>query len=486
MTSSISVIHPNLSVGARKTLLAYLAISAVVFVLMMIFGASMRYEQSQWLGMGPQYFYQIMTAHGVGMIGIVGLAASAVMWFFLSRHVQLSTPILVVNLILFLIGVVLILGAIFIGGFAAAWTFLYPLPAMGKGAWGNHAAASYLIGLLLIGVGFLLLYLDTARAIMKKYGNLGKALGWPQLFSNSQDEPPPAAVIASTMVLIVNIAGIAAGAVVLVLCLVNLYMPSFELDPLLVKNLIYFFGHIFINAAIYQAVIAVYEILPQYTNRTWKPTKVFILSWTLSTLMVMSVYPHHLLMDFAMPTWALIMGQIISYMSGFPVLVVTAFGALTIIYRSGIKWDVTSGLLILSMLGWACGVIPAIVDGTISVNNVMHNTLWVPGHFHIYLLLGLLPMLFGFMYYLIQSNGNKVGAIDNIAFWSYLLGGIGFVTMFLLSGKESIPRRWAAHLSEWVPYDRIASVFATLIVIGALVFAYRFLTRLNRINIATS
>ncbi len=486
MSSSISVIHPNLSAGARKTLLTYLAISAVVFLLMMVFGASMRYEQSEWLGMGPQYFYQIMTAHGIGMIGIVGLAASAVMWFFLSRHVQLSTPILVANLVFFLIGVVLILGAIFIGGFAAAWTFLYPLPAMGKGVWGNHAAASYLVGLLLIGVGFLLLYLDTARGIMKKYGNLGKALGWPQLFFNSQDEAPPSAVIASTMVLIVNIAGIAAGAVVLVLSLVNLYMPSYELDPLLVKNLIYFFGHVFINAAIYQAVIAVYEILPLYTNRPWKPTKVFILSWTLSTLMVMSVYPHHLLMDFAMPKWALIMGQIISYMSGFPVLVVTAIGALTLIYRSGIKWDVTSRLLILSMLGWACGVIPAIVDGTISVNNVMHNTLWVPGHFHIYLLLGLLPMLFGFMYYLVQSNGNKVGAVDDVAFWFYLVGGMGFVTMFLLSGKESIPRRWAAHLSEWVPYDRIASVFATLVVIGALVFAYRFLTRLSRINIATS
>ncbi len=486
MSASISVVHPNLSNAARKTLLTYLAISAVVFLLMMVFGTTLRYEQSQWLGLGPEYFYQIMTAHGVGMVGVSGLAASAVMWFFLSRHVSLSTPILIANLVFFLIGVVLILGSIFLGKFAAAWTFLYPLPAMGKGIWSNHAAASFLVGLLLIGVGFLLLYLDTARAIMKKYGNLGKALGWPQLFFNSQDEAPPPAVIASTMVLIVNIAGIVAGAVVLVLSLVNLYNPAFELDPLLVKNLIFFFGHVFINATIYQAVIAVYEILPQYTQRPWKSTKVFLLAWTASTLMVMSVYPHHLLMDFAMPTWALILGQVVSYMSGFPVLVVTAYGALTIVYRSGIKWDVTSGLLMLSMLGWACGVIPAVVDGTISVNNVMHNTLWVPGHFHTYLLLGVVPMIFGFMYYLAQSNGKKTGFIDTVAYWFYLLGGMGFVTMFLLGGKESVPRRWAAHLSEWLPYDRIGSVFATLVVLGALVFAYRFLTRISKVNIATS
>ncbi len=486
MSSSISVTHPNLSHGARNTLLLYLAISAVVFLLMMVFGTTLRYEQGQWLGLGPEYFYQIMTAHGVGMVGISGLAASAVMWFFLSRHVQLSTAILVANLGFFLVGVVLILGSIFIGKFAAAWTFLYPLPAMGQGIWGNHAAASFLLGLLLVGVGFLLLYLDTARAIMKKYGNLAKALGWPQIFANSQDEAPPPAVVASTMVLIVNIAGIAAGAVVIVLSLVNLYLPAFELDPLLVKNLIYFFGHIFINATIYQAVIAVYEILPQYTQRPWKSSKVFLMAWTASTLMVMSVYPHHLLMDFAMPTWALVMGQIISYMSGFPVLVVTAYGALTIIYRSGIKWDVTSGLLMLSMMGWACGVIPAIVDGTISVNNVMHNTLWVPGHFHIYLLLGVVPMIFGFMYYLAQSNGEKVGLLDTLAYWAYLLSGMGFVTMFLLGGKESVPRRWATHMEEWIAYDQIAAVFATLVVLSALVFAYRFLIRISKVNITAS
>ncbi len=381
MTTNINVIHPNLSAAARKTLLAYVAISAVVLLLMMIFGTLMRAEQSQWLGLGPVWFYQLMTAHGVGMVGISGLAGSAVMWFFLSRQVQLTTGILVANLVFFLSGVVLILGAIFLGKFSAAWTFLYPLPAMGKGLWSNHAAGAFLFGLLLIGVGFLLLYLDVARAIMKKPGDLSRALGWPQLFSNSQEAPPSSAVVASTMVMIVNILGIVAGAVVLVLSLINLYHPAFELDALLVKNLIFFFGHVFINAAIYQAVIGVYEILPLYTNRPWKVSKVFLAAWTASTLMVLAVYPHHLLMDFVMPGWALILGQILSFTSGFPVLVVTAFGALTIVYRSGIKWDVCSGLLFLSMLGWSCGVIPAVVDGTISVNSVMHNTMWVPGHF---------------------------------------------------------------------------------------------------------
>src|SRR5690606_35424787 len=144
-------------------------------------------------------------------------------------------------------------------------------------------------------------------------------------------------------------------------------------------------GHVFINATIYMAVIAVYEILPRYTGRPWKTNKVVLIAWNASVLMVMTNYPHHLLMDFAMPTWALVAGQVISYASGLPVLLMTGFGALTNVYLSGIRWDPASGLLLLATFGWAAGVIPAIIVATVVINQLMHNTLWVPGHFHPYL-----------------------------------------------------------------------------------------------------
>jgi cytochrome c oxidase subunit 1 len=41
-----------------------------------------------------------------------------------------------------------------------------PLPANSLGVWSSGAAAAYLVGVLLVGVGFLLLFLDTARAII--------------------------------------------------------------------------------------------------------------------------------------------------------------------------------------------------------------------------------------------------------------------------------------------------------------------------------
>src|SRR5678809_19350 len=290
----------------------YLGITAIVLALLMVFGLLMRASQAGFITIPPNRFYQLLTAHGIGMVAIAGLGGAGVMWYFLSRYVSLSRGILLANLVCFLLGVVLVLGAIFVGGFAAAWTFLFPLPAKSLGVWGTDATACYLIGVLLVGVGFLLLFLDTGRAILAKYGSLGRALGWPQAFSNTTEAPPPPTSVASTVVTIINIRALAVGAVLLTMSLVNAYAPGFRVNALLAKNLIYFFGHVFINSTIYMAVIGVYEILPTFTGRPWKSSKPFLLAWTATMLMVLAVYPHHLFMDYAQPTWAAVLGQVLS------------------------------------------------------------------------------------------------------------------------------------------------------------------------------
>ncbi len=470
----------NIPTAGKKTVYAYIAIFGIVVVLMMLLGLIMRVAQANYITLGPDLFYQIMTAHGVGMVGIAGLGGTAIMWYFLRQYVELYTSILVTNLLLFLAGVVCILAAIFLGKFGAGWTFLYPLPSTSAGAWPPESAILFLAGVLLVGVGFLLFYLDAGRAIISEYGSFAKSLGWPQLFGNDDGNAPPPTVVASTMVTIVNTLALIAGASILIMMIINILVPSFKVDALLAKNLIYFFGHTFINATIYMAIISVYEILPRYTNRPWKSNKVFLAAWTASTIMVLIVYPHHLFMDFVMPTWMLIMGQVISYTSGFPVLLVTMIGTLAIVYRSGIKWDMASGLLFFSIFGWAGGVIPAVIDGTIAVNHVMHNTMWVPGHFHFYLILGMVAMVFGFMYFLLKAEKNCTdNAVDRGSFWLYVIAGTAFVFMFLLSGKEGVARRFAVHLPEWQSYSAIASIFAIFVLLGAVVFSLRFILRLN-------
>lgn len=463
--------------GERVVFNLYVITTLIVFVLMMVLGLAMRMAQGTWIDISPSLFYMIMTAHGAGMVGVTALAASAVMWFFLRKYVRLSTAIFATNYVLFLIGAGLILGAVFYGGYGGAWTFLYPLPVESQGTWSIASAVVFMLGYLSIGVGFLLFYLDTMRAVIRVYGNLGRALGLQWLFGGEIDKNHPKTVVASTMVMITNSIGTLAGAIALVMSIINAYYPAWTPDTLIIKNFIYLFGHMFINATIYMAVIAVYELLPRYSGRSWSISRPFLWAWAISTVMVLTVYPHHMLMDYVMPHWMLVMGQIVSYTSGIPVFVITAYGALTNVHRSGIRWRMPSRLLMLSMFGWSAGIVPAIIDGTIRVNEVMHNTMWVPGHFHFYILLGVLPMCFALMFHVINS---RASATENqlsrrLAFGAYLFGGLAFVMMFLAEGRISVPRRFAVHFPEWVSYDQYASIAAMVVIAAMLVFTLQII-----------
>jgi cytochrome c oxidase subunit 1 len=453
----------------------YMISALVLFLLFMALGLTMRMTQAAWTGVSITLFYRVMTMHGAGMVGTMSLASTAVMWFFLRKYVSLHLWAFVSNYVLFMLGALCIIWAVFVGGFASAWTFLYPLPVHSMGLWSNNAAIVFMIGYLLIGVGLLLFYLDAALGIIRRFGNLGRGLGLQWLFGGDIDPEHPKAVVASTMVIIANSLGVLAGAVVLVMCLINAFNPAIALNALVVKNLIYWFGHMIINATIYASVIAIYELLSRYTGKPYPISRAFLWSWAVSTVFVVIVFPHHLLMDYAEPRWMLVMGQIVSYGAGFPVFLVTAYGVLTNINRSAIRWKMPSMLAVLAVFGWAAGIVPAIIDGTIRVNRVMHNTQWVPGHFHFYLLLGVLPMILMLLYHVSGSHTQAArnAGTDRSALLVYVLGGIAFCVAFLDAGRMSVPRRFAVHLPQWLAYDKAGSIAAMVVILAMLVFASR-------------
>lgn len=465
----------RLAGGARVAFDLYMITAVVVFVVMMLVGVTMRMTQAEWLGIPPNLFYELLSLHGAGMVGTMSLVTTAVMWFFLRKYVPLHLWAFVANYVLFMLGVVCVILSIFVGGYGALWTFLYPLPVQGMGLWTSNSAALFMVGYLLIGVGSLLFYLDAAAGIIKVHGNLGRALGLQWLFGGTIDPNHPKAVVSSTMVIIANSLGILAGAVVLVMSLINAFYPEVVLNALLAKNLTYWFGHMYINATIYMGVIAVYELLPRYTGKPYPISRPFLWSWAASTVFVIIVYPHHLLVDYAQPRWLAIIGQVVSWGAGFPVFLVTAYGALTNLHRSNIRWTTPSRLLILSMFGWAAGIVPAILDGTVRNNLVMHNTQWVPGHFHFYLLLGVLAMALALMFHVIGSREQAPpnSSAERLGFPVYLVGGLIFTFSFLDAGRSSVPRRMAQHLPEWTFTDKVGSVGAILVVLAMLYFAIR-------------
>ena len=78
-------------------------LGGVVFLLMMVFGLIMRAAQGGLIDLDPTLFYQLLTAHGAGMVG----SGAAILWYFASRHINLRTAIYILFLGLFLLAGVL-------------------------------------------------------------------------------------------------------------------------------------------------------------------------------------------------------------------------------------------------------------------------------------------------------------------------------------------------------------------------------------------
>ena len=98
----------------------------------------MRAAQGAWLELDPALFYQLLTAHGAGMVGTAALSGAAIMWYFVGRYLPLSGGIYWAFLGLFLLGRGLDPRLrSFIGGYGGGWTFLYPLPAVSGGVHGK-------------------------------------------------------------------------------------------------------------------------------------------------------------------------------------------------------------------------------------------------------------------------------------------------------------------------------------------------------------
>jgi len=453
-----------------KNMLAWMAITFVLFPVLILLGIFMRTVQAGGLGTLQSWFYPMMTLHGVGMVGVWYVASMACASDALGRWCEPSPAIGRLALVGTLMGVVLLLVCVFGGRFAAGWYFLYPLPF--KGEWPAWSALVFLLSLTVLGATWLVWTLDLLRAIAARY-SLGQALGWHYLAGRSEPVVPPAVMII-TVSLIASVAALLSGVIVLVLFFAELFAGVHN-DALLMKNLTFFFGHTIVNLAMYLGVALVYDALPDYAGRPWKANRIVAIAWNSVLLIVLVAYFHHLYMDFVQPGPLQYIGQVASYASAIPSSVVTIFGALLLVYRARMRWSLASVLFLLGLMGWAVGGIGAVIDSTISANVRLHNTLWVPAHFHTYMVGGLALLCIGYFYHRCQQAvelPERAGR-QIFATVAMLAGAYGFFLMFYLSGAYSVPRRYAfypADLGLGATFAAAAAGFAALFLVGFLAY----------------
>lgn len=461
----------------RWITLFWICTALILFAVLVALGIVMRMNQARLIDIPAERFYAYMTLHGLGMAGTLFVAALGGLWYLLSRYLNLSRRQMWVVYVSTVLGVVLLLIANLVGHFGAGWYMLYPLPFL-NATWPYWSIGVQTLGLTILGVAWLAALLDILRAMSDRYG-IVNSLGWQYFMQGKTMEVPPIIIIAAVS----SIAGVLAlttGGIMLVLFLLNWFTPEVLIDPLLMKNLVFLFGHTLVNLTMYFGVAIVYELLPEFTGRPWKTNKYVVISWNATFALVLGAFLHHLYMDFAQPMEYQVIGQVASYLSPIPATVITIFGAIGQVYRSGMKLTpVTLGFL-LGFFGWLVGGFGAAVDSTIAVNVTFHNTMWVPGHFHTYFLVGFVFIVLGFTAYLVEKAGGEPAPVATMrGLWTMAAGGFGFVGMFYLGGLMGVPRRFAhyaaiplSEVRDWGELTAKLAVYALAVFVFGLLVTY--------------
>lgn len=445
----------------RVIAMTWLVTTLAIFALMVGLGITMRLAQAGQITLQPQTFYALMTMHGLGMAGTLFSAGIAILWLRLTRICRPSRAVMQLGYVLFTLGAVGLVAATLVGGFGPGWYALYPLPFV-NAVWPSWSTGLAIGSLMLMGVAWLLVQLDILRAMAARYG-VRRLLAWDHLRKEQPKEPLPALVLIASMCTIAGALAAVTGAATLMMYIFKWQAPTTDLDPLLLKNMMFMFGHTIVNVTMYAGIGVIYDVMPGYTKRPWKVNRLTAIAWNATLFFVLFAYFHHLYMDFAQPTGLHYFGQVASYASAVPATAVTVFGLGSQIYRSGIRWSFTPLAFSAGIVGWVIGGVAAVLDSTIAFNRVFHNTLWVPGHFHTYFVVGYVLILLGFMHHALRSRAERWAGIGLTAM---VVGGYAFVLMFYLGGLGSVPRRYASYAS--IAAGDIAERGASLALYGAI------------------
>lgn len=473
----------------KKLVLTWSITFLTVFPLLIILGLLMRLNQGEKIGLGMDNFYVLMTLHGLGMAGILYSIAFAALWYLIgTRYAKLNTGTGYFVFFMVLAGVAGLVIATLIGKFGAGWYLLYPLPFKGT-FWPTWATGLSIISLIILGVAWLIGIIHLVYALAKEFGGFSNLLGWQYIRKKEVDRELPPIVLITTVSLVPGVIAFIAGAVFLVMFLLQHFEPTLAFDPLLLKNLIFFFGHTLVNITLYCCIGWVYALLPEFTGRPWKVDKVVIYSWNATFFFILFAYFHHLYMDFVQPLPFQYAGQIASYLSAIPATAITMFGVIAQLYHSKVKWGVIPLSFLLGTAGWAIGGFSAVVDSTIAANKVLHNTLWVPAHFHTYMLGGVVLFILGFLFYLSHSKEEQEkDKMAKFGLWLFVIAVHSFIATFYRGGLRSIPRRYSDYGGIRIEYThstgallaQIASVFIGLLLVGLIIMYVSIIVKLSK------
>ncbi len=415
-------------------------------------------------------YYQMLTLHGVNMLIFWIITFEMAVLYFCSSTLlrcRVAMPKLGwVGFGLMMLGVIINNWAVLSGTASVMMTSYVPMPAN----------PTFYLGLILFAVGALIgcfIFLGTL-VIAKE--------------EKTYEGSIPLVTFGALTACIIAVFTIASGAIILIpTYLWSLGLIS-HIDAGMYRLVWWAFGHSSqqINVAAHVAVW--YAIAAIVFGAKPLSEKVSRGAFLLYIAFLQLAAAHHLLVDPGLSsTWKIFNTSYAMYLAVLASMVhgLTVPGSIEVVQRARgltkglFEWlrkapwgnPVFSGMFI-SLVGFGfIGGISGVVMGTEQINIIIHNTIYVPGHFHATVVLGTTMAFMSLTYFLIPVLFRRQLAFPVLAKWQpYLFGGgMGIFTLVMMgAGTLGVERRhWdMAFTDSALGFDYPASAFTLMGIVG--------------------
>jgi cytochrome c oxidase subunit 1 len=391
----------------------------------------------------PDWFYLALTAHGLDMLVFwIIFFEIAVLYFAASTLLKcrLATPrVAWAAFWLMIVGAIMNNVAVFKGDSSVMFTSYVPM--------GAHPL--FYLGLILFAVGALV-------AVFVFFGTLvvGKA-------EKTYNGSVPLVTFGAITAAIIATFTIAAGAIILIPTFLWSVGLVSHIDSLMYRTVWWGFGHSSQQINVAAHVSVWYAIAAIVFGAKPMSEKVSRTAFVLYILFLQLASAHHLLADPGLTSnWKIFNTSYAMYLAVLASMVhgLTVPGAIEVAQREKgfnkgfFEWlrkapwgnPCFSGMFI-SLVGFGfLGGISGVMMGTEQLNLIIHNTIYVPGHFHATVVVGTTLAFMALTYFLIPTLFRRELMFPGMAKWQPYVYGLGmsaFSVFMMGAGTLGVPRR---------------------------------------------
>ena len=247
--------------------------------------------------------------------------------------------------------------------------------------------------------------------------------------------------------------------------------------------LFWFYGHPAVYLPLMPAIAVLYTLLPRFLGRPIWSYWSGVTAFALLTVLAFVVYPHHFQPANTVSGWLERTTQILTLMIFIPSTLHVFNWIATLWYDeipASAKRAVPFKFLVASIFFLILGGVTAYLNAQIAVDSdFVHNTYFVPAHFHAMFVGFMANMAMAGAYYLYPYfTGRMFGqTMGNLHFWFWQIGILTKVMMMYYLGFVYFPR-WVVDylpLPQWQTPQLILTGGAYLIGTGFIIFVFNIM-----------